>query len=641
MCGITLFVHRTRAPIDETVLKRATQTLSHRGPDGQRIEVHGHIGLGHTRLGIVDIIGGQQPIWNEDGTIGVICNGEIYNYLELRKWLEERGHKFSTNSDCEVIVHLYEEEGNSHIDRLIGMFSYVVYDKRKDVVYMARDRMGIKPLFLYIDRDHLLAASEIKALLCHPAIRPSLNGQVIYDFLTFGYTMGTQTAFEGINCLPEGHYCIYDGRTDSIAFSSYWQPSFPRKDEYSTDNVIEESGRFLELFTKVTQDHTMGDVPSSVFMSGGIDSTAIAAILGKSGYDLQTFSLQFADPRFDESFYYSKVTERSGLRSSILPCNDSTIEELEHAIYHLEQPQIVTLDVANIRLSKFTRQHNYKVAMAGDGADEQLGGYDHFGSIELLRDTERDHLPAFQHDKALFDGLAMLGFQEDFRTAFVDEMRNSSSIRDRFGTIPPWYMIWQLNDVIKRPLFRDKWQDTLGPDSTISKICRPLHDEFKEIDDLNKSVYLELKTRLPGWILWKSDRNSMANSVEVRVPYLDARVVDFFAKLHPKVKSTFLNEKAILRSAFKDILPAEIVNRRKHAFNTPMAWLFDDPPPRVLDLLSESALRRSDYFSFKPVNKLFDEVRNPANRDLLTHSLKTQTLIGVLTTQILHEQFIA
>lgn len=642
MCGITLFVHRDRSPVDQQLLTRATAALRHRGPDGYGIDVDGHVGLGHARLAIVDIAGGRQPLWNEDGTVGVVCNGEIYNYRQLRRWLEQRGHVFSTNSDSEVIVHLYEEDPEGHIDRLVGMFAYVVYDKRRDTVQLVRDRIGIKPLFIYVDSGHLLAASEMKSLFHHPAVRPALDGRVISDFLTFGYTMGPRTAFEGIRWLPPGHRLVYDGRDDSVRVSAYWRPSFPRRGEYRTDDVAAESRRFLDLFNEVVLDHTTGDVPTGVFMSGGIDSTALAAILSRGLPErVKTFSLSFEDPRFDETSYYSEVAERWGLDSRVLPVTAPSIAELEAVIYHLEQPQIVTLDVANYRLSSFAHQHGYKVVLAGDGADEQLGGYDHFSAVELLRDKEREGLTGAARDEALAAGLSTIGFPPDFRSAFLSEMSDTSPIRARFGTVPPWYMIWRLNDAIKRPLLRDPWPDTLGPESVLDEFCRPLRGELAEIDDINKCVHLELGTRLPNWILWKSDRDSMAHSVEVRVPYLDARVVDFFAGLHPKVKGTFLREKAVLRQAFAGLLPERIINRRKFAFNTPMGWLFDDPPPRVLDLLGEASLRKSGLFDPVAVSELLGQVRAPHDRGLLTHSLKTQTLIGVLTTQMLHEQFVA
>lgn len=616
--------------------------MRHRGPDGYGVEVDGNVGFGHARLAIVDIACGRQPLWNEDGTVGVVCNGEIYNYRELRRWLEQRGHSFATNSDSEVIVHLYEEDPEGHIDRLIGMFAYVIYDKRRGVLQLVRDRIGIKPLFIYMDLGHLLAASEMKSLFQHPAVRPALDGRVISDFLTFGYTMGPRTAFEGIQWLPPGHRLVYDGRTDSVTLSAYWRPSFPRRGEYRTDDVAAESRRFLDLFTEVVVDHTAGEVPTGVYMSGGIDSTALAAILSSSLPErVRTFSMSFEDPRFDESSYYTKVAERWSLDSRVLPIKEPSIAELEQVIYHLEQPQIVTLDVANYRLSRFAHLHGYKVVLAGDGADEQLGGYDHFSAVELLRDTERKGLTAAARDEALAAGLSAVGFPVDFRSAFLSEMRDPSPIRARFGTVPPWYMIWRLNDAIKRPLLKDPWPDTLGPESVLEEFCRPLRGELAGIDDLNKCVQLELGTRLPNWILWKSDRDSMAHSIEVRVPYLDARVVDFFAGLHPNVKGTFLKEKAVLRRAFAVLLPECIVTRRKFAFNTPMGWLFDDPPARVLDLLSEESLRGSGLFDPVAVSELLGKVRAPHDRHLLTHSLRTQTLIGVLTTQMLYEQFVA
>lgn len=302
MCGITLFVNRNRLPLDPSIVQRATATLSHRGPDGIAIEVINHIGVGHARLAIVDISGGGQPIWNEDRTVAVACNGEIYNYIELRRRLEARGHIFKTNSDSEVIIHLYEEDPHRHVEFLIGMFAYFIVDTKRDVVHLVRDRMGIKPLFTYVDRHYLFAASEVKALLQHPAIHPALDGQVISDFLTFGYTMGQRTVFEGIDLLQPGHRLCYEGRSDSISVSQYWKPSFPDRNEYRSGDTNREARRFLEIFQKVVLDHTTGDVPTGVFMSGGIDSTAIAAILSRRHNErTKTFSLSFEDSQFDES----------------------------------------------------------------------------------------------------------------------------------------------------------------------------------------------------------------------------------------------------------------------------------------------------------------------------------------------------
>lgn len=642
MCGLNLIINKDGSPVARDYLAKANHSLKHRGPDNETTFFYRNIGLGHTRLDIVDIINGQQPIFNEDHSIAVICNGEIYSYKKLRKTLQDKGHIFKTNSDSEVIVHLYEQYGSEkYILELDGMFSFLLLDMQKNHVHIVRDRMGIKPLYYYSDHNNIIVSSEIKPILMHPNVSNCLSHSAVHDILTFSYNIGENTCFQNIKILQPATQAIYDLNSNAFSQNKYWFPTFPRANSYESDDINYYKEKFIEIFDETINNHLIGEVPISAYMSGGIDSTAAAIIANKHltsiGSQLKTFSISFSDKKFDESLFFEQVISKNKLNAHIFELNDWSFDTFEKTITHLEQPQLFTLDIANFLLSKCIRSQGYKVAITGDGSDEILGGYNHFSINEFRKQTGKCNL-IFK--KLLLNWcLKRYGYKSDFYKIYNDStILQEKEIIEKFGTIPPWYPIWFLSDCINRPLFKDRHPECLTNNSDMAKICQPLHDKYLDIDDFNKTIFVEMNTRLPNWVLWKADRNSMANSVEVRVPYLDNKIINFFSRVPPKIKSRFLNEKYILRKSFKKILPPNIINRRKFAFNTPTQWLFDGSSNHVNELLSEKYINESNIFDYRQVCNLKQQVRNcsrePQN---MFDIIMIQTLVGVITTQILYK----
>jgi len=648
MCGITLEIRRKSHSIDKNFIKRANKLLYHRGPDKNSVLSYKNINLGHTRLSIVGINKGDQPLYNEDKSVILICNGEIYNFRALKNDLILKGHVFQTESDNEVIVHLYEEYGFNHVEHLEGMFSYILLDTKNDYLYLTRDRLGIKPLFMYIESSLIIASSEIKSIISHKMVNPSLDYQALYDLFTFGYNIGSTTSFRNIDNFEPASYAVYDINKDEfIIRKKYWTPCFPENKLYESSNIEYYIKRFQEIFNNAVLDHLMGDVKISAYLSGGIDSTAVAVtannIMRKNGGDsgkFNTFSLSFSDKEYDESKYFSKIIKKEKFDSTIIMIKKWDSNLLKEAIYYLEQPQILTLDIANIILSKNVKNYGFKVTLTGDGSDELLGGYNHF-SLNNIQENFNTHNMSSATYSFLDRIINKLGYKEGYNQFYIENCyKERSHIINQFGTFPAWYPIWLLSDLLKEKLFNEKFSNSLSDGSLIKNICEPLKEKYKNICNFNKSTYIELNTRLPNWILWKSDRDSMANSVEARVPFLDNRLIDFFLSLPPIFKTHFLNEKYILKKSLQDILPNEILRRKKFAFNTPSSWLFDEKDEYINYIISESYFKKVGIFNFKNVKEKMNKIKSKKFINTMEGVITTQLLTGVITTQILYDVFI-
>lgn len=637
MCGVNACIHRRGGDVDRRWLADANRLLHHRGPDGSATHVEGAVGLGSTRLSIVDIPGGDQPLFNEDGSIALVCNGEIYNHLALRRELGANGHSFRTGSDAEVILHLYEDDPRDYVTRLIGMFAFVLVDRARGTVELVRDRLGIKPLFVSVGDTWVLASSEAKAILRHPSVTPRLDGRVVHDTLTLGFAPGPRTVFERIDEVPPATRLVYELATDRLKGAPYWTLPLGGRTSASVDSM-------RALLESVVPEHCIADVPVGVYASGGLDSSILAALLSDhSAAAPAAFSLAFPGSPMDESAYVDDLVRHISLRSHRVPVTGWDLTELEHAIYHLEQPQIVTLDVAQMRLSSAVRDAGVKVVLAGDGADELMGGYDHFAidaARRRLADGRGHVAPERLADLDL--ELRRHGYAADFRVRYLEiAATEGASAIERFGVFPPWYAIWRLHDEIKRPLFAGGWPDTLGPEGPLEPLAKELRAVPPEVSDLDKAVHLELRSRLPSWILWKSDRNGMANSVEARVPYLDHRVVEHIGGLPASLKLDEVQTKVALRQAFARLLPPRITAREKFAFNTPFEWILGSGHARLSELLSPAALREAGLFEPAPVAALLAQVCSETGRRAgMMHAFRTQVLVGVITSQILHRRFV-
>ncbi len=648
MCGINFILNKKSEKVSPGIIERANSALSHRGPDESSKYFFENTVLGHTRLSIVDVSGGHQPLFNEDKSAVIICNGEIYNYQAIRKRLEEKGHRFGTHSDCEVIIHLYEEDPQNYITELDGMFSFVLLDMKKRVVHVARDRVGIKPLYYFENAEHFICSSEIKGILATGLTPRELNRQGIYDCFTFGYLPEKNTCFREIKTFPPATIFSYNLAANSSEARYYWDLRFPSRKKSEALRYPQYVGKLKEVFEQAIASHVIGDFPMGAYLSGGIDSTITSTLLKKllgREQTLKTFSIKFANKEFDESDSFEKTSAELGFDSHVLELDSLDLATFQKVIFHLEQPQFSPLDGPMFLLSKFVHDAGIKVVCVGEGSDELFGGYNSYtlNQIRAVFSTQALR-PLKPH---LFEKvLSYYVSHPELRAAFMRIYgENQNEVIKKFGFYPPWYPLWSINSEFKKPVFGAGLEDSFSEGSAMQKMCADLKSGSKSslsfTNDFDKAIYLEMKTRLPNYILLRGDRNSMAHGVEARVPFLDNEVIDYVAKIPPLYKMFGFKEKFILRQAFKPLLPKHILKRRKYGFVAPNSWLWEKKSERINELLSASALKKTGVFDVQGVENYRKEVESGT---LHPHSLRYNfiynTLTGVLSTQMLHEELI-
>jgi asparagine synthase (glutamine-hydrolysing) len=631
MCGIAgYFTTHGDCSIERDVLPRMVSMLRHRGPDGQATIFDDPVGLGHARLSIIDIAGGAQPICNEDGTVWLIQNGEIYNYIELREELLEHGHRFTTKSDSEVILHLYEEDGLDCLKRLNGQWALAIWDRKRQKLSLARDRMGVRPLYYAVANGNLLFSSEIKALLCHPAVPRRIDWEGLDQIFTYWCTLGARTMFEGVFELPPGSWLICeDGRHD---VRRYWSLNFQPTDRKSSEEYSEE---LLRLLTDAIQIRLRSDVPVGAYLSGGLDSTVTTAIIRKySDANLRTFSVNFSNAAYDESVFQQAASEFLHTDHTSLHCTAADIGRIfPDVIWHTEKPVLRTAPAPFFLLSRLVRDSGYKVVVTGEGADEVMGGYDIFKETHVRRfcaarpiSTARASLFA-----RLYPYLPEIQSQPAWclQRFFQAEPRD---LRDPFFSHVPR---WRLTAGLKTFLAR---QDTTNIDCRYSAAASELPSDFSNWHWLAKAQYLESTMLLPGYILSsQGDRAAMANAVEGRLPFLDYRLVEFAAELPPHLKLQGLNEKVLLRRCSKGLVPPLINRRPKQPYRAPESdSFFAKRLDYVEELLDPKRIRTDEVFRPEAVAKLVEKVKSGRTLGVKDHMAVT----GVISTQLFVDQFI-
>lgn len=631
MCGIAgYFTTHGDCSIERATLPRMVSMLSHRGPDGHGTVFDDPVGLGHTRLSIVDLAGGGQPMSNEDGTVWLLQNGEIYNYIELREELLEGGHHFTTKSDSEVILHLYEKEGLDCLERLNGQWALAIWDRKRQKLSLARDRMGVRPLYYTVANGNLLFSSEIKALLCHPAVPRRIDREGLDQIFTYWCTLGARTMFEGVFELPPG--CTLTYQDGALSMHRYWSLNFQPSDDKSLEQYGEE---LLKLLTDAVQIRLRSDVPVGAYLSGGLDSTLAAALIREhTDANLRTFSVSFSDAAYDESTYQQAASEFLHTDHSYLRCSAADIGRIfPDVIWHTEKPVLRTAPAPFFLLSRLVRDSGYKVVVTGEGADEVLGGYDIFKETQVRRfcaagpnSTKRarlftrlyPYLPELQSQPAWW-----------LQRFFQAELRD---LQDPFFShIPRWKLTGGLKTLLVR-------QNETYTDSRYSAAASELPSDFNNWHWLAKAQYLESTMLLPGYILSsQGDRVAMAHGVEGRFPFLDHRVVEFAAALPPRLKLQGLQEKYLLRRCSKNVVPALINRRPKQPYRAPesdsfFAKRFD----YVEELLSPKRIRSEEIFRPEAVAKLVEKVKSGRTLGAKDHMAVT----GVISTQLFVDQFI-
>jgi asparagine synthase (glutamine-hydrolysing) len=602
MCGIAGFTTLQQQLADcDAVVRRMTACLRPRGPDGEGYHSDAHVHLGHRRLSIIDLEGGAQPMSIEGGRYQIVFNGEIYNYIELRADLEKRGRVFATKSDTEVILHQFAVAGIDGIRELNGMFAFALWDRDARQLFLARDRIGIKPLHYFESNGELVFASELKALLAHPAARRRLDLLSVSKYLTYGYVPAPHTIFEGIHKLEPGYHLRFDA--NGLRKTQYWD--IPMQDNpISGRNVDECAEQALALLRDSVRLQLRSDVPVGVFLSGGLDSSALTTLAAQAtGGKLRTFSIGFEEATYDESPYAREVAEWCGTEhhQEILS-QRRAVGMLSEALGILDEPFADASILPTYLLSRFTAGH-VKVALGGDGGDELFAGYPSFQAhkimekLSVLPVTWRDALTRAARRIPVSHRYASVDFlvQQFFRGAGV-----SPEIR---------FFLWM------GYFGNDQKQQLLTPSAREALLRKnPFEDILNYvrlsglISDFPRILYLCMKLYLQDGILVKVDRASMAHSLEVRVPYLDHHLVEFAAGIQPGYKLRGLKTKYVFKRAVRGLLPRRIITRRKAGFMIPLAtWIENDLRAMVEDLCAPSALSGDGLFDPRAVRTLLDE----------------------------------
>src|SRR5499426_3027877 len=628
MCGIVgmsgpELTENAAAPRE--LIARMCGVIEHRGPDDEGHYIEPGIAMGMRRLSIIDLATGRQPISNEDGSIWIVFNGEIYNHRELRETLLARGHELRTRSDTETIAHLYEDEGERCVERLRGMFAFAIWDRLERRLFLARDRVGKKPLHYALAGRTLVFGSEIKSLMQHPGVKCEVNLRAISDFLSFGYVPDPATAFDGVNKLPPGHTLTF--KDGLISARRYWDFNYSgdsgegdgREPESREEEYVE---RLRELIAESVRLRLESEVPLGAFLSGGIDSSVVVANMTREmGRPVKTFSIGFSESGFDELRYARIAARRFGADHHEFVVTPDICRLVEEVVWHHDEPFADVSSVPTYVVSKMARQH-VTVALSGDGGDEVFGGYERYVVDQRRRRYER--IPAFlrrallRASRALPQGAYGKRFLRNIALEPAARYVDSVTYFDRDS---------QLN------LFSEDARRSMAGYDPARRFERTFAATAAR-SRLERLLYLDSKTYLPGDILVKVDRMSMANSLETRSPLLDHRLIEFAQTIPASLKLRGLETKYILKRAAEGLIPEEIINRPKQGFDVPIRRWFNRELREMLDdtLRSARARERGD-FNHRAVVAILDEHRRGV-RDHARH------LWGLLVLELWRRAFI-
>jgi asparagine synthase (glutamine-hydrolysing) len=637
MCGIAGLFNLDGAAVAPETLRGLIRVLSHRGPDDTGFHAENGVGLAHARLSIIDLAGGHQPMSNEDGSLWITFNGEIFNYLELREELLGRGHKFVTRSDTEVILHLYEEKGEDCVQHLNGQWAFAIWDNQRRRLFLSRDRLGVRPLFYTQANKTFIFGSEIKAIFAYPGVTRELDVHALDEVFTYWCTIPPTTPFRNIHELPPGHSMTVDA--EGLRVRPYWDQQFEKSSAFvdpSEEQIYADE--LLDLLVNATEIRLRSDVPVGAYLSGGLDSTVTTALVKKfTNAKLRTFSISFDDPEFDESPFQKEAVRFLDTEHQDIRCTKNQIAEVfPDVIWHTEKPVLRTAPAPLYLLSRQVRQSGYKVVVTGEGADEMLGGYDIFKETKIRRfwESQPDSKMRPLLLRRLYPYLENIQNQPDaYRKAFF-HIHVDRDLEPFFSHIPRWQLTANL-----KTLFSDSVRAEIGGDTGHSKIRARLPKSYASWDSFRQAQYLETQYLLPGYILSsQGDRMAMAHSVEGRFPFLDHRVVEFAARLPVSLKMKVLNEKYLLKRCAAGLIPASIAKRHKQPYRAPEACSFLQPAAREYlgALLSPEQIRRDGIFDASAVAMLQAKFQKGAAIGIKDN----MGLVGVLSTQLLIHQFI-
>ena len=595
MCGICGKVYYDAGrPVERELLAAMCDTIAHRGPDDQGLYVNGQVGLGAARLSIIDVEGGHMPLSNEDGTIWIVYNGEMYNFQQLRVRLEQAGHRFATRTDTETIVHLYEEVGDDFVRSLNGMFALAIWDERRRRLVLARDHLGIKPLHYAQLDDRLLFGSEIKSLLRDDLDR-RIDPLALHDYLSLNYVPGPRTMFAGIRKLLPGHMLVFDAASRQVTVSQFWDLPRPQADAAAVRVSPELEDTLLNLLRQVVSDQMVSDVPIGAFLSGGIDSSLIVAMMSEaSRQPLRTFSVGFHERSYSELPYARIVAERFGTDHHELVLEPRAHDLITALADYFDEPFADASAVAVFAISQQAARQ-VKVVLSGDGGDEVFGGYYTYQADKLAALYRR--LPKLLAADLLPRLVEMIP-TSDRKVSLDFKLKRFM----RGGALPPLpaHFAWKafLSEEMKARLYRPHSGNGNGaPLRPSVAVMQEYYDRYPCDDLLNRLLYVDTKIQLVDDMLTKVDRMSMANSLEVRVPLLDLRLVEFMAQLPSSLKVRGMTLKYLMKRVAKRVLPPEIVRRSKAGFHVPIPrWIKTDLRSMIGDYLAPELIARQGLF---------------------------------------------
>lgn len=626
MCGIcgTLFFDKNRH-VDSHVLHKMMDVMAHRGPDDEGVYLSGPVGLGHKRLSIIDLNTGKQPICNEKGTIWIVFNGEIYNFRDLRNELIQQGHAFNSRTDTEVIVHLYEEYGADCVTKLRGMFAFAIWDASNETLVLARDRVGIKPLYYWIGTDRFLFGSEIKAILQDSSVPREVDSRIIDRFLSYYYTPGVETLLKGILKLPPGSYLIWKNGQHQV--NQYWDLHF--SDGHQNANFKRSKEELLDLLKEAVRLHMISDVPVGFLLSGGVDSTSLLSLsIGETDKPLGTFTIGFEGENFaDERSFARLAAERYGTKHY-----DMTIKSEDFAAFlpkyvsFMEEPVCEPPAIAIYYISRLASEH-VKVLISGEGGDEAFAGYQTYRNLVWLERLKKMMGP-------LKNGLCQVMAKVDKAiplgrlSKYVPLLSPSLAQYYYSRTSNPFTLLNSECENIS--IFSDK--------NEVNKefLVEPSNACFRNVDfgdNLSQMLYVDTKTWLPDDLLVKADKMTMANSVELRVPLLDHKILEFAAGLPSSFKLNGFNTKHILKETFKNLVPKEIINRPKTGLPVPYgSWMRKQLRKMVEETLLDQKSIERGYFNRNGIEKILSVNLKEGKYD--------KEVFSLLILELWHREFI-
>ncbi|MDR3439928.1 XrtA/PEP-CTERM system amidotransferase [Telmatospirillum sp.] len=603
MCGLTgIFDTRGRQEIDRVTLQRMTDTLAHRGPDGRGEHVGPGIGLGHRRLAIIDVGGGHQPLYNEDGQVAVVFNGEIYNFQELVTELESAGHVFRTHSDTEVIVHAWEQWGPASVKRFRGMFAFALWDERSETLFIARDHLGKKPLYYsLLNGGTLIFGSELKSLTAHPSLPRDLDVLAIEDYFAYGYIPEPRSIYRTVRKLPPAHSLLWRRGDEQPTIEAYWDLSFH---EPRVTDLEEAKSELITRLTDATRMRLVSEVPLGAFLSGGVDSSAIVAMMaGLSDEPVKTFSISFGDREYDESAYARRMAERYHTDHHAREVNPDDFELLDRLASIYDEPFGDSSAMPTYRVCALARE-KVTVALSGDGGDELFAGYRRYA---LHRQTERvRRMIQSSVRQPLFGFLGRVYPKADWAPRCFRAKTTFQELA--LDTCDGYFQaVSVLNDGLRARLFSPAFRRDLQGYNAV-EVLRG-HMQRAQTDDIVlQSQYLDLKTWLPGGILVKVDRASMANSLETRAPLLDYQLAEWAAGLAPDLKLKGGEGKLVLKRAVEPYVDHDLLYRPKRGFSMPLARWFRGPLlPRLQAMAEGPVLADTAIFDMTIVRELVEQ----------------------------------